>query len=446
MDCHRRCQRWRIFIRLLSRAPFRVEGLLVLLVLVGIYRLMSASRQSMFGYEEEEVPQIGSVAGSLNRIHVLLASADADLRPVAVAIRSAIDSAADPRRLLFHYFTVPQLAVVVQELFAEQLGFAEVEVIHDVALQERLEALPSPDLAMAAHRAAAFDLAPYFAHELLAKSASSGIRRLIYLRTDTVVLGDLAELEQVDLGGSPIGMGRSCSHLIRDVVNFSVREALPTKLDKDACAPSGAVLAIDMLAWRTARVTDRVEQLARIHRDAMSAIFLAIGGRIADLGGEWAPCVGLARSAATLREKEEARKMGVEWSDLRSLQRSHQGRTRIVACSRTAKLLLFDGQLKPWLPDVDETLDPAPACSVPKSLSLLAWGWSVVVHFLCEGVPVVNCADLWFSFISPEAACALKDFDAEWQSDEVAWRRRRSELEREFRVDGDVAVDAAAFI
>lgn len=441
-----RTMRW---LSLASRNP---KVLLLLLLLVGVYRWMADFHRGVEMYDAPDFDHDAlaestvSAMLSTSSIHVLLASDDSDLRSAAVAIRSAFDSAAAPERLVFHFLTTPDLAPVVQDLFREHIAFTKVLVHHDLALQERMEDLQSRTLPGNVQRALALDMAPLFVQEVLG-AASTGIHRVIYLRTDVVVLGDLGEVYRAEFGGHAIATLSGCARHMQDIINFSAMretDASPPLAPGD-CAPSDGLLVIDLPAWRRAKISDRVLHWASVNRDARSplwpggaslpALALAVRGQFGELGSEWAPCGELARAATTEQEFIASKKAGLARSSLRALDSAHLGRPRVVSCSRTAKLLHFDGDDKPWLLDPEDTKS-VPACAVPTSLSLFAWGWSVVVHILCQGMPFVLCADIWSSFISPEASCALTDLEKEWRHDEAEWRRRRKQLERDLGLVG----------
>merc|ERR1712083_812764 len=99
----------------------------------------------------------------------------------------------------------------------------------------------------------------------------------------------------------------------------------------------------------------------------------------------------------------------------------------VVTCSAHAKLLHFNGAVKPWtLEELDEQ-PLKPLCALPSKTRRKPWENEIVVRVLCEQVPFVTCADLWNSYISPDDACALKDFDKEWRDEEAAWTKKFAE-------------------
>merc|ERR1719401_3042463 len=138
-----------------------------------------------------------------------------DLRAVAVAIRSAFSSAAEPKRLVFHIVTSPDLGPLFSDLLRSHLPGVRLEVHHRAEVQERLEAFAAAaGVASAGAQDAPptpMSFAPLFLHEFL-QERSDGKRfsahRVISLDTDTVVLGDVAELHDLDLQGRPCALWR----------------------------------------------------------------------------------------------------------------------------------------------------------------------------------------------------------------------------------------------
>lgn len=86
------------------------------------------------------------------------------------------------------------------------------------------------------------------------------LHRVIYLDADTVVLGDLSELIEEDLGGQAIGavlneVGGDRSWQLKDTAVYS---------DHGAPAPgyfNSGVLLLDMDRWRAEGVTERIDEL-----------------------------------------------------------------------------------------------------------------------------------------------------------------------------------------
>merc|ERR1712061_816546 len=96
----------------------------------------------------------------------------------------------------------------------------------------------------------------------------------------------------------------------------------------------------------------------------------------------------------------------------------------IVTCSASAKLLHYNGEMKPWV--ADRLKRQSPACSLPKSIDH-KWDWQKTVRVYCDDVTFVSCSELWQMFITSRAVNALKDFESEWIEEESRWAGQKKE-------------------
>merc|ERR1711920_598273 len=133
-------------------------------------------------------------------------------------------------------------------------------------------------------------------------------------------------------------------------------------------------------------------------------------------------------------ESQGLRKAGFDHQALRTLEvklTDYGGiLPYVVTCSATGKLLHYNGAMKPWLMDRFDKMGPA--CALPQSFrgtSEYSWKWAKDIKVFCEWLTFVNCAELWTSYISESASCALKDFDNEWHEDESRWHTKKADDE-----------------
>lgn len=285
-------------------------------------------------------------------------------------------------------------------------------------------------------------LAPFYLEEFLGKSAK-GAKRVVFLETDTVVLGDLGELARVDMQGHPCGAAKTCSRHWADLMNFEELKGQGSlQLNPNSCVASRAVLVIDFRRWRKQQVSKKIEEWMARYQNAAGELWtggmahvpwlLALGDGYAELGEPWV-CGGLGRDMMSPEESQAIRRGGFDKRGLKRLgtQIDELGNINpyLATCSGAAKLLQFDGAMAPWRLDRFDSAPPicmlpaAAGAALPGASSLAAAG--VRVRVFCEWTTFVNCSALWSSYISEELACALKDFEQEWEEAEETWANRR---------------------
>lgn len=373
-------------------------------------------------------------------VHVCLSSDDTDLRAAAVAIRSAVAAAKEPEKLHFHLVTAEQMVVLFQEVIKTHLPDVHVELHHNTELQQRIQSLIEQRDTSRARKALAspFNFAPFYMHEFLSdrKGSKSKIERIIYLDPDVVVLGDLAELHRMDLQGRTVAAAQNCGHRWMDYIDFEVLYSLGNDIvkdyDPDACITDRAVFVYDVQRWIGQNMTGKIEEwMLRYKRTAEDLWFdgmtlapwmLAMGDDYVELGAEW-DCSGASRESMSIPESRLLRKSGFDHQALSSLGTnfSEYGRVQpyVVMCSANAKLLHFNGGLRPW--QIERFGKLAPICAEPTTMEGHSWKWRRSVKVYCEESAFVACPEIWWRHISSETACALKDFDKEWSADEGRW-------------------------
>jgi len=386
------------------------------------------------------------------KIHVCLCSDDSDLRPAAVAIKSTFDSASEPERLVFHFITAEEFAPLFQDLFQTYLPEIRVEVHHDTQLQDRIDSfvtLRDKTRSKTRHALASpFNFAPFYLHDFLDERSSGkkfNTKRLIYIDTDVVVLGDIGELHSMSLGGHPVAAVEYCLQHFEDYMDMDTIQQLSSqRYDPKACIANRGIMVIDTLRWKQLNITGKIEEWMVRYRTSKRLPWiggmsqppwlLAVNGDYLQLDQEW-NCNSLGRDVMSIQESKALKESGFDRQSMRQIQgklsKKHgQISPYVVTCSKMGKMLHYNGAIKPWALDRDDqqSMDLAPACALPTLMPWSAWGWTALVKLLCEGFKFVKCAEIWSVYITDEAACALKDFDKEWRDEEDVWQTHRQEL------------------
>jgi len=406
-------------------------------------------------WSDIHIPGGGALGSSGRRlavselVHVCLCSDGADLRSVVATIRSVHASASAPAALRFHLVTAVDLAELFRQLLHAHVPELPIEVHGDAAVQARLHALapPSPEGETTGSGFGPFALAPLFLDDFVGSSAGDA-SRLVFIDAGAIVLGDVAELQTMDLNGHPCAAVRPCAARWSDLMNFdALRSAgFSDRLDPSACAASRTVIVIDRHRWHEAGVQGRIEQwLDRAHGLAArgGAVelwaggpsrvpwLLAIGNEFAQLGAEWA-CAGLGHEVMSQEESQAIRRSGFDKRALRKLglrvDEVGSIMPHLATCSAKAKLLQFDGPMAPWR--LGRLVAQSPVCALPDgwrptSASAALWGSGkdagMRVKVFCQGSTFVNCSSIWWRFMPEALACALQDFEGEWAEAEAAW-------------------------
>jgi len=115
----------------------------------------------------------------------------------------------------------------------------------------------------------------------------------------------------------------------------------------------------------------------------------------------------------------------------------------VATCTETAKLLHYNGAMKPWL--MDKTITQEPVCEVPASLQAKLWHSFKAATTSSREHGFVACSEIWSRFISESWLVVpdkhLQDDFSQRKADEVKWahalqetqERRKREEEEEAR-------------
>jgi len=384
-----------------------------------------------------------------NLIHVCLCSDNTDLRPTAVAIRSVYANARDPQLLKFHFVTSPELAHIANELLATHLPEVYLEVHSNAKLLQRIskELSYRPTSKVSREMSSVFSFAPFFLPEFLSSrtfGTVAGISRLIYLDTDTVMLGDVRALQALDLKGKAVAAVRSCEQRLGHLVDFELLKKSTSFVGharSTDCLISRAMFVMDVSRYRTDNIGNKVLQWLQQYKeqDLMEDLWtgsmsippwmLALDRGVVDIGPEW-DCLNLGAEELTVEESKALRQYGLRKEDLGFLGQemgiSGQLIPGLHRCSGTARLLHFGGPIKPWL---DTTLDHAePVCALPQVSPPTARGWSregepTSQTLKCKDLHLTRCSNLWWAFLSDDLDCGLKDFEKAIRDEDAALAR-----------------------
>ncbi|CAJ1334500.1 unnamed protein product [Effrenium voratum] len=273
---------------------------------------------------------------------------------------------------------------------------------------------------------------PFYLHEYV--RAAGLLHRLIYLDTDTVIMGDLGELQDIDLEGHPCAAVKYCLQSLDVYVDFdALRELGYTNYNPKACIANRGLLVIDVQRWGQLKLTAEIEawlsRYSSSKRDLWRAgvsqppWLLAMKEDFLDLGDEW-NCNSLGRTRMPYVEGLFLRENGFDHAAVRKLgahfDKNGEVEPYIVLCSDKGKLLHYNGAAKPWNWQTYYPDTKLPMCVIPEKMQPQLFTSSTEVKLFCKPVNFVSCIDIWTSFISEDTACALRDTEQEWP-EEAEW-------------------------
>ncbi|CAE7227806.1 GATL10 [Symbiodinium natans] len=356
--------------------------------------------------------------GSPDRVHICFCSDDADLRPLAVAINSTMQYASRSEQLTFHVVTAEEKVATVERALIEILPPLQAQLVmhSNATLQAHIKSLISYRKSSGARKglASPFNFAPFYLEEFLASWAGTAVpNRLVYMDSDVVLQADVTLLAKLDMGGYPVAAVEDCSQHFDLYIDFDELSDLGLKragLEPAECVFNRGVFVMDVQRWKKLQITQEIERWMARYREAKKDLYkfglsqppwlLALHDRYSHLSEKW-NCRGLGRETLSLKELKELKadlKM-----DFKALQKAglrpagDQVQPYLASCSADAKLLHFNGKLKPWQADKWASRQRAPICLVHgQTLPQLQ-------RKEVSGKTFVRCADLWSYFLSPEA-------------------------------------------
>ncbi|OLP83120.1 putative galacturonosyltransferase-like 5 [Symbiodinium microadriaticum] len=334
------------------------------------------------GPAQAPVEELSDVSRS-RTVHLCICSDDPDFRPAVVAIRSAVSSSPQSHRFVFHFVTTLELSTRFLNVAKLQLPGIRVEVHADEELQQAIQSrILFRKGAGRKVLASPFNFAPfYLPHFLLASSQTfhTQTERLIYFDADIVILGDLAQLFDMDMQGKVCAAVPYCHQRLKTYINFDVLHSLGHEgIDPDSCIANRGLLLIDVQVWSAMKITESIENWLDVYRASDVDLWvggmsqppwlLAMNGNYTRLSDDW-NCNSLGRHSMIPAEAAVLRNLGFEDTHLQELHVEPVANglnPYVVLCSSTGKILHYNGAMKPWLLDSDTI--SVPVCTLPESL------------------------------------------------------------------------------
>ncbi|KAG0602932.1 hypothetical protein M758_10G053000 [Ceratodon purpureus] len=331
-------------------------------------------------------------------VHIFVSTDASDFRPLAVLVNSTISNALHPERLHFHLVMPPShrfrakhlsafFRDVKIEIVSENIDLKEME--SHISFRNNSKARPE---LQSVYNFVPFLLPRYF----------KDIDRFIYLDADVVVKGNIEELLQIDLEDRAAAAVEDCSQKLETYFDFDQLakiQARPNKpawvpsvpINSEACVFNRGVLVINTKQWIKEQVTEAILWWMDEFHDADSVLYkyglsqppflLALYGKYKKLETLW-NVRGLGRHEFSEHEREFLEKKYNHKPDRKPF---------ISFEADSAKILHFNGKFKPW-----KRVRPV--------------GASKDVISRC-GAKGVECAKLWWEYLSPLADEILKHDD-----------------------------------
>lgn len=389
--------------------------------------------------------QVDVSTRSLEPVHVCFCTDDSDLRALLVAIKTTVANAVSPQRLVFHLVVPSSSKVLFSSLLPTLLPIGtQIRVYTDDVLEakiiSKIEFKSWPGLFRSL--ATPFNFVSFYLDQILSQpvqNRSSTVKKVVYLDTDVVVQGDIAELFDLSLDGKPVGAVTDC--FTKNVDLFSIidlAEMAKITLDPEGCIALRGVHVIDLKVWETSRYADKFEKLLHIYSTSEGPLWhhgfstplwlLTIMGNFKEIDASF-HCANLGAPIMGLAHASDVRKLGFDHDTLinnMSVAIDAQHGTMkpfIASCTTEAKVLHFSGTLKPWYVGKWSGKWSAPLCfasgAQTRKLSSSSPTW--VAKLKKGSQAIIRCFELWSRHMSKEEACLLKDVDREWAEEEQNW-------------------------
>jgi lipopolysaccharide biosynthesis glycosyltransferase len=331
---------------------------------------------------------------------VAVATDSVNLLPILAVINSTMSNARDPGSVSTVVITrhVRRLHTAVLDFLPD----ADVTIcggFSDLLMQRpslgKLMSLSNSTHVKRKELLSPFNFAAFYLPYVLLES-----RRVLYLDTDAIVEGDVGELAHLDLGGAPAAAVEDCTQKVFKYINYELLERYDSggrsKLgpmnrnaprlwsrfgftadaySNETCVFNRGVVLFDCPRWRELRLTETIEDLvdafvasrAKLWRGGISQppFLLALAGRYFKLDMEWnvrgLGRMDLGRNEWLLLAEYARSKYGAEPSTFeRHMAPSgpfkHTFNPFLCPFSAHAKILHFNGELKPWVLTGAETL------------------------------------------------------------------------------------------
>ncbi|CAI5466766.1 unnamed protein product [Closterium sp. Yama58-4] len=332
----------------------------------------------------------------LKDVHVFVSTDEADLRPIAVVINSTIMNTRNPHLVFFHLVIPEENIIAVEEKILPLFPHVRIDINRKPIDRERIQHLIVYKEGSKAREelVSVFNFLPFYL-PLIAQD----LDRIVYLDSDVVVVGDIAELAHVDMGGMAAAAVEDCMQTFDQYFDFNQLAEIHARkkpdqprmpkfpFDKTACVFNRGVLVMDVQQWIAQNMTESIEWWMQQHNDAKEPLYR----------------YGLSQPPFLLTLYDRYRKLKREWNT-RGLGREKFGKKEMAYFERMglgkpnktpflspwadeAKILHFNGKFKPWKgPRVRPVGEPPNALCGPKE---------------------EDCAVRWWKYLSPEAFTLL---------------------------------------
>ena len=250
------------------------------------------------------------------------------------------------RQLLESLFVTPSF-----RMYSLDVGGARAKIVRHLRRREREPVLVSP------YR---------YALAYLPNVLPGGVRRVLWLEPDVLVLADVRPLYETPMHGSPAAAVEDCAHPAASRFNRS-RVSLGDALPDGACSLDAGVVLVDTQQWWLLDMTSRVEYWLSLnlraasffaHDDAHAPFLLALLPIFERLPPQWA--VG---GIGQRRPRDQAGRL-------------HPRRIIAGGGEASARALHFSGRWKPWLRGSGTAAGALVECVTPSGVLPCAELWA----------------------------------------------------------------------
>lgn len=337
------------------------------------------------------------------RVHIFVCTDEYDLRPLAVLINSTISNAMHPDRLHFHMvmpadrlFTRKYLKYLFPKAHIEMASISKFIDIHEVNKHITFR----NDSGARKELISPYNFLPFYLPEVY-----KDIDRFIYLDSDIVVKGNIENLYNTDLEGNAAAAVEDCSQRFAIYFDFAqldeiqAREGLdrpawlpPEPFDPKACVFNRGVLVVDSKRWIEENITSAIiwwmDEFQKSERNLYKAglsqppFLLALYGKHKVLDGMW-NVRGLGRPNLSELEREYF---------FNTFSMNYTRKPFVSPFADTAHILHFNGAHKPWKGKRKREITDD------------------IVSLCGRKERGLECAELWWEYLSPTANDFLKPF------------------------------------
>ncbi|KAF5745895.1 galacturonosyltransferase-like 7-like [Tripterygium wilfordii] len=219
-------------------------------------------------------------------VHVAITLDVEYLRGSIAAVHSILQHSLCPESIFFHFLvSETNLETIVRSTFPQlkfKVYYFDPMIVRDLISTSVRQALEQP---------------LNYARNYLADLLEPCVRRVIYLDSDLVVVDDIAKLWSTSLGSSTIGAPEYCHANFTKYFtdNFwSNKRFSDTFNGREECYFNTGVMIIDLVKWRRAGYTKRIEKWMEIHKNeriyelgSLPPFLLVFAGHVEPIEHRW---------------------------------------------------------------------------------------------------------------------------------------------------------------